>query len=199
MRVPIGARPLSAAPFVLLLVLLVPVAGAGRRVLPRTSPQAVGTSRSPVLVVDTAQGTFEIGTYPNDAPKTVAHIVELATRGFYDGLRVHRMVPGFVVQFGDPQTRDPSKRELWGKGAAASSGAPIGVAEMTKKRTHKKGAVAVAHAGDPANADSQVYVTLADRPDLDGKYTVFGEVTAGADVPERLQVGDLIAHVSVKP
>ena len=77
---------------------------------------------------ETAKGTFEIETYPNEAPKTVEHILALVQRNFYNGLRIHRVVPGFVVQFGDPQTRDMTKRDSWGTGG---SGKPIGVAEIS--------------------------------------------------------------------
>src|SRR6266550_5934148 len=99
----------------------------------------VRTRPIPVIVVDTSKGTFAFETFPNEAPKTVAHIVALAQRGFYDGQRVHRALPGFLVQFGDPQTRDVSQRDRWGRGAAASSGTPIGVGEITKKRPHQEG------------------------------------------------------------
>ena len=151
-----------------------------------------------VIVVETSKGTFAFETFPNEAPKTVAHIVALAQRGFYDGQRVHRALPGFLVQFGDPQTRDLSQRDRWGRGAAASSGTPIGVAEITKKRLHQQGAVGIAHMGNPAKADSQIYITLAPRPDLDGQYAVFGHVIEGAEVPGTLQVGDEIRRVYVR-
>ena len=160
---------------------------------------ATAQSAGPVIVVETSRGTFSIETFPGDAPQTVAHIVALAKSGFYDGQRVHRAMPGFVVQFGDPQTRDMSARAVWGRGTAAGSGKPIGAAEISRRRIHVKGAVAMAHMGDPAKADSQVYVTLANRPDLDGQYAVFGQVIDGAEVPETLQVGDLITRVFVKP
>src|SRR5262245_18383895 len=74
----------------------------------------------PLVVVETSKGTFAFTTYPNEAPKTVAHIVALVRVAFYDGQRIHRAIPTFVVQFGDPQTRDDSKRAQWGRGAAAS-------------------------------------------------------------------------------
>ena len=72
------------------------------------------------------------------------------------------------------------------------------MAELNKKRLHLKGAVGTAHLGDPAKADSQIYVTLAARPDLNGKYTVFGRIIAGAEVPERLQKGDVITRMYVR-
>jgi peptidyl-prolyl cis-trans isomerase B (cyclophilin B) len=156
-------------------------------------------SDAPVLVVETGRGTFSFETYPDEAPLTVAHVVALARSGFYDGQRVHRAVPGFVVQFGDPQTRDLATRPLWGRGPAAASGKPIGVAEINRRRLHVRGAVAMAHMGDPARADSQIYVTLAARPDLDGQYAVFGQVTSGEDVPELLESGDVVSRVYVKP
>lgn len=160
--------------------------------------RAPAQERGPVLVVETVKGTFEVETYPNEAPKTVAHIVDLVKQGFYDGQRIHRALPGFVVQWGDPRSRDVTTERDWGRGGAASSGKPIGVAEMSKKHLHTKGAVAVAHPGVAAKADSQIYVTLADRPDLDNKYTVFGRVISGEDVPERLQKGDLINRIWVR-
>jgi cyclophilin family peptidyl-prolyl cis-trans isomerase len=154
---------------------------------------------APVIVVDTSRGTFSFETFPDSAPLTVAHVVALVRDGFYEGQRVHRAVPGFVVQFGDPQTRDLAARTLWGRGAAAASGKPVGAAEISRTRLHQKGAVALAHMGDPTKADSQIYVTLARRPDLDGQYAVFGQLLSGEDVPDLLQVGDLISRVYVRP
>jgi peptidyl-prolyl cis-trans isomerase B (cyclophilin B) len=153
----------------------------------------------PVIVVETMKGTFAFETYPDSAPKTVAHLIDLVKRGFYDGQRIHRAVPGFVVQWGDPRSRDSAEAAEWGRGPSASSGHPVGLAEITKKRTHTRGAVAIAHSGSPARADSQLYVTLADRPDLDGQYAVFGHVIDGADVPARLGRGDVIVRMYVRP
>ena len=179
------ARSVCAA-----LVLVAMAAADARGQKPAPAP--------PIVVVETSRGTFAFETYPEDAPRTVTHIVDLVKRGFYDGQRVHRAVPGLVVQWGDPRSRDPAREGDWGRGAAASSGRPVGVAEITKKRTHRKGAVAVAHPGLPARADSQIYVTLADRPDLDGRYTVFGRVIEGDDVPGRIQRGDVIVRMYVR-
>jgi cyclophilin family peptidyl-prolyl cis-trans isomerase len=153
---------------------------------------------APVIVVQTSKGTFEIETYPVEAPKTVAHVVALVKRGFYDGQRVHRVLPGTLAQWGDPRSRDTSREADWGRGSDASSGSPIGVAEINRKRLHTRGAVGMAHSGVPGQADSQMYVTLANRPDLNGKYAVFGHVTAGEDIPARLERGDVIVRMSVK-
>jgi cyclophilin family peptidyl-prolyl cis-trans isomerase len=159
------------------------------------APQGV---RADVIVVETAKGEFSFDTYADEAPRTVKHVVELVKAGFYNGQRIHRAIPGFVVQWGDPQSRDTSKEALWGRGPAAGSGTPIGVAEMSRKRTHIKGAVAVAHPGNPALADSQIYVTLSNRSDLNGAYTVFGRVVSGGDVLDGLQKGDIILRMFVR-
>jgi cyclophilin family peptidyl-prolyl cis-trans isomerase len=162
------------------------------------SSPASAQPAGPVIVVETTKGRFEFETYPADAPKTVAHIVELVKSGFYDGQHVHRALPGFLVQWGDPRSRDQAREADWGRGPDASSGHPIGVSELRRKRLHTRGAVAMAHPGNPALADSQIYVTLANRPDLDNRYTVFGRVTEGDDVPARLERGDLIRRVYIK-
>jgi cyclophilin family peptidyl-prolyl cis-trans isomerase len=152
----------------------------------------------PIIVVETAKGTFEFETYPQEAPKSVEHILGLVKRNFYTGQRVHRVEPGFVVQWGDSRTRDMTKRDQWGTGSGGGSSKPIGVAEFSKKRLHVKGAVGLAHAGDPTQADSQVYVMLNTRPGLDGKYVVIGKVLSGMDVVEKLAVTDVIKKMTVK-
>ncbi len=153
---------------------------------------------APTIVVETSRGTFEIETYPDDAPRTVAHVVDLVRRKFYDGQHVHRAVPDFVIQWGDPQTRGRANEADWGRGRAASSGHPVGVAEITKRRTPTRGAVALAHPGNPADGDSQIFVTLADRPDLNGRYAVFGHVVSGESVVARIQRGDEITRMFVR-
>jgi cyclophilin family peptidyl-prolyl cis-trans isomerase len=153
----------------------------------------------PVVVVETSSGDFSIELYPDEAPKTVAHVLELVKSGFYDGQRVHRAIPGFLVQWGDPRSRDLSREADWGRGADAASGTPIGAAEITKKRTNTRGAVGAAHPGNPVLADSQIYVTLSDRPDLNGLYTVFGHVVSGADVLDGIERGDLVRRMYVRP
>jgi cyclophilin family peptidyl-prolyl cis-trans isomerase len=165
-----------------------------------TASQAAGQAGvpGPIIVVETTKGTFAFETYPREAPKTVAHVVALVRRGFYDGQRVHRAIPGFLVQWGDPRSRDVGKEGEWGRGPEASSGQPIGAAEISKKHLHVAGAVAMAHPGIPGAADSQIYVTLAKRADLDGYYTVFGRVIAGADVPATLDRGDVITRMYVR-
>lgn len=161
-----------------------------------TPPVTPTPGAGPVVVVETTKGTFEFETYPNEAPRTVEHVLNLVKKNFYNGLRFHRVEPGFVIQVGDPNTRDFTKKDLWGTGG---SGTPVGVAELSRKHLHVKGAVAMAHPGNAAKADAQFYVMLGPRPSLDGKYAVFGKLISGFDVPDKIRVGDVIRKMSVKP
>jgi peptidyl-prolyl cis-trans isomerase B (cyclophilin B) len=184
----IGAQGATAKP---------PAQGAPAR--GTTAPPAAAPRRSPgagpIIVFETVKGAFEVETYPNEAPKTVEHILALVKRNFYNGLRIHRFEPGFVVQWGDPQTRDMTKRELWG---TDGSGKSIGVSEVSPKRPHQTGAVAAAYARDPRNADSQIYVVLSPQPQLNKGYTVFGQVISGMEVVTQLRVPDVIRRATIK-
>ena len=160
-----------------------------------SAPAKTSPGAGPVIVVETEKGTFEFETYPNEAPKTVKHIVGLVQKRFYNGQRVHRVVPNFVIQMGDPQSRDMTKKDQWGTGG---SGVPIGTGEPSKLRTHVRGAGGIAYAGSAANAASQFYVTLKPTPQLDGAYTVFGKVISGMDVVDKIAIDDRIIIVTVK-
>ena len=149
----------------------------------------------PVIVLETAKGTIEFETYPEEAPKTVARVLELVKKNFYTGLRFHRAEPNFVIQVGDQMSRDMSRIDYWGRGA---SGTPIGIAEITKKRRNVAGAVGMAHTGDPKLADSQFYITRRNAPELDGKYAVFGHILKGQDVVAKLQRGDVLKRAYLK-
>src|SRR5262245_31201286 len=122
----------------------------------------------PVFVLETVKGTIEIRLFAKDAPKSVEHMVELIKRSFYRGQRFHRVTP-VLVQSGDPQSRDMSKEGYWGNG---NSGSPIGVFERAKNHLHVRGAVGLAHSGNPAGADSQFYIMKQPSPSLDGKHAV---------------------------
>lgn len=152
----------------------------------------------PVVVVQTSKGAIEFELYPEDAPRSVEHILALVKRGFYDGMRVHRVEPAFVVQFGDPYSRDLERKSQWGRGG---SGRVIGAAEISPKRTHQVGAVGLAYANHPSMADSQLYIILADTErsrKLDGEYAVIGQVTSGMDVVQEIELLDTIEKVTLR-
>jgi peptidyl-prolyl cis-trans isomerase B (cyclophilin B) len=159
------------------------------------APAAGAPVAGPVVVMETTKGNITIETYPSEAPKTVENFLALVKASFYNRQHFHRVEKGSLAQVGDPDSKDLKRKEDWGK---RGSGKRIGVAEISKKLMHKKGAVAMAHAGDPATADSQIYITLAVKKNLDGKYAVFGQVIDGMAVAEKLEVGDTIKRMYVK-
>jgi peptidyl-prolyl cis-trans isomerase B (cyclophilin B) len=129
-------------------------------------------------------GEIKFDFFPEDAPKTVENFVTLARKGFYDGLVFHRVEPGFVIQGGDPQGNG-----MGGPGYKIK-------AEFNKQK-HVRGAVAMARSNDPDSAGSQFYIVLAPANFLDGKYTVFGIVTSGMDVVDKVRVGDKMKSVKI--
>ncbi len=143
-----------------------------------------GLSNSTV-VITTTKGVMKYKFYSKDAPKTVARMVELIQQGFYNGLTFHRVVPGFVIQGGDPS----------GNGTGGS-GQKL-PAEFNERR-HVEGTVAMARAADPNSADSQFYISLGRHPHLDRSYTVFGQVTEGQDVAKQITVGDRMTSVTIE-
>ena len=143
-----------------------------------------GLSKATVIMV-TTQGVIKFKFYPQDAPNTVNRIVELIQKGFYNGLLFHRVIPGFVIQGGDPA----------GNGNGGS-GQKL-KAEFNNRR-HIEGTVAMARASDPDSADSQFYISLGVNTHLDHNYTVFGQVIEGMDVAKRIKVGDKMTSVTIE-
>jgi cyclophilin family peptidyl-prolyl cis-trans isomerase len=178
------------------LIVIWLIAGAAA---PGALVQAPKPAAGPIVVLETAKGPIAFETYPEDAPKTVARFLELVKKNFYNGQRFHRVEPKFIVQIGDPTSRDMSKEAWWGRSPRSGTGQAIGVAEITKKRRHGVGTVGMAHAGDPKFADSQFYITRRVAPELDGKYTIFGRVISGMDVVQKLQKTDMLKKAYVKP
>ena len=142
---------------------------------------------NPVVSIETDKGNIVFEMFPDVAPKTVARITELIKQGFYNGLTFHRVVPGFVIQGGDPK----------GNGTGGSG---VNLKAEFSKKPHLLGTVAMARANDPDSADSQFYICLGPQPFLDGKYTVFGQVTdkASLDVIQKIKQGDVMRKVTVK-
>ena len=129
-------------------------------------------------------GEIKLDFYPADAPKTVANFVTLAKKGFYDGLTFHRVEPGFVVQGGDP------------KGDGTGGPGYTIKAEFNKQK-HLRGALAMARSQNPDSAGSQFYICFKPAPFLDGNYTVFGIVTSGMELVDKIQRGDRMKSVKI--
>ncbi len=130
--------------------------------------------------LNTSQGQVEVELYQSKTPKTVTNFVNLAKSGFYDNLVWHRIVKGFVIQTGDPNTRNIGDRSTWGQGGSSQT-VPL---EIDSSLHNTVGYLGMARFGEDLNSGtSQFYINLADNSaSLDGKYTVFGKVTGGMDI-----------------
>ena len=136
-------------------------------------------------IIETDKGTIKAELYTDKVPITTKNFMELANSGFYNGLKFHRVEPGFVVQGGDPK----------GDGTGGS-GKSIPL-EIHPELKHFKGALAMARKPDPNSATSQFYITLDETPFLDGNYAVFGKVVEGMDVVEEIKVGDKMNRITI--
>lgn len=128
-------------------------------------------------VFKTNQGEFTIDLEVEKAPKTAANFIKLAREGFYDGQKFHRIIDGFMIQGGDPLSKDESKRPVWGTGGPGYTFAD----EFGPGLTNASGTISMANAGPNTNG-SQFFINVADNSFLDGRHAVFGKVTSGMDV-----------------
>ena len=144
-----------------------------------------------VAVFKTTEGDLVIAFWPDVAPKTVENFKTLAKKGFFDGTAFHRIIDGFMIQGGDPKTKDPSLESQWGTG---DPGYKIkGETNDRPDRKHVRGVISMANSGHPDTAGCQFFICLAPQPRLDGGYTTFGKVIKGDDVLTKL------GKVPVKP
>ncbi len=159
----------------------------------------VNVTGTETAAIQTSKGTIKLALYPADAPNTVASFIELADSGFYDGLKFHRVISGFVAQGGDPLTRDLTVEQIRAGVGGAGTGGPGWTQKAEfNSRKHETGTLAMARAQHPDSAGSQFYICLAPQPSLDGQYTVFGQVTEGMDVVQAIEVGDTIESITIE-
>jgi peptidyl-prolyl cis-trans isomerase B (cyclophilin B) len=144
------------------------------------SKQEIQIMEKTTATIETKFGEIALKFFPEVAPNHVNSFIELASDGFYDGTTFHRIVPGFVIQGGDPNTKsdDRSKHGMGGPGFTLK-------AEFSKL-PHKRGSLSMARAAHPDSAGSQFFICVADAPFLDGEYTIFGEVAEGMDVVDKI-------------
>ena len=172
---------------------LLPLIAVGVLVVAVTAGAQPAAKAKSAVITLAKGGDVTIEFFPADAPKTVENFITLATKGFYDGTTFHRVEPGFVVQGGDPLSKTlPAGDRRIGTG---DPGYKL-KAEFNKQK-HVRGVVAMARSQDPDSAGSQFYITLGPAPFLDGKYTVFGRVTAGMNVVDAIRVGDRITSIKI--
>jgi peptidyl-prolyl cis-trans isomerase B (cyclophilin B) len=136
-----------------------------------------------VAELHTSKGEIDIFFFPDVAPNHVKNFIDLAEKGFYNGTRFHRVIPGFMIQGGDPNTISGAP-STWGMGGSAKK-----LAAEFNNVHHARGVVSMARSNDPHSASSQFFICVADAGFLDRQYTVFGKVTKGMEVADQIVAG----------
>ena len=131
--------------------------------------------------IETNLGNIEFKLLPELAPEHVRNFSKLSKDGFYDGTLFHRVIPGFMIQGGDPNTKDPNMKNQWGMG-----GPGYNIKAEFNSRSHLRGIISMARSTDPDSAGSQFFIMHANNTGLDRQYTVFGEVTEGMDIVDKI-------------
>jgi len=132
------------------------------------------------VIIKTDFGSIKFSLLPDIAPETVRNFLELVKSGFYNGTLFHRVIPGFMIQGGDPNTKN-SDKSTWGQG-----GPGYNLKAEFSSRSHLRGIVSMARANDPDSAGSQFFIVTSDSTFLDKQYTVFGEVVDGIEVADKI-------------
>ncbi len=147
----------------------------------RTLMKVVADGKAPRAIITTKFGEMELVFFQELAPKHVESFLNLAQNGFYNGTLFHRVIPGFMIQGGDPYTKDPSKRQYYGTGDPGYT-----LPAEFNRIPHERGIVSAARSADPNSAGSQFFIMVDKAPNLDGQYTVFGEVVKGMEVADKI-------------
>jgi peptidyl-prolyl cis-trans isomerase B (cyclophilin B) len=137
--------------------------------------------KAPQAMIETKFGSMELHFFPDKAPKHVENFMKLAKSGVYDKTIFHRVIPGFMIQGGDPNTKDETNKAQYGMG-----GPGYRVKAEFNDRPHVRGTVSMARSSEPDSAGSQFFIVVQDTPHLNGKYTVFGEVVKGIEVADKI-------------
>jgi peptidyl-prolyl cis-trans isomerase B (cyclophilin B) len=166
--------------FALILMLMIAVSAYAEMKYKKFEKEEIKKMAETRAVIETKFGNMEIRFFPDVAPNHVNNFIELAKKGFYDGTTFHRVIPGFMIQGGDPNSKDPdkSKHGMGGPGYTVK-------AEFNDK-PHKRGILSMARAAHPDSAGSQFFICVADSFFLDRQYTVFGEVVSGMEVADKI-------------
>ncbi len=134
-----------------------------------------------VATFETSQGTFKLKLYEDTMPITTKNFIDLAEKGFYDGTRFHRVIPNFMVQGGDPLSKNADQKAMWGTGGPGYKIKD----EFTSENRNSRGTISMANAG-PNTGGSQFFINVVNNNFLDGKHPVFGEVVDGMDVVDKI-------------
>jgi cyclophilin family peptidyl-prolyl cis-trans isomerase len=165
----------------LLIALAIALGMQGVAAPPQDDPQTrMPKNGEEVAVMETSQGRVVLMFFSDKAPNHVANFKKLAGQGFYDGTKFHRVIPGFMIQGGDPNTKsgDPS---TWGSGGPKDR-----VKAEFNDVKHERGVLSMARTDDPDSAGSQFFIMVKEYPSLDGKYSAFGRVLSGMDAVDKI-------------
>lgn len=147
----------------------------------QASSQSEDDNMQEVATINTRHGDIVLKFFPDVAPKHVESFKKLAKEGFYNGTTFHRVIPGFMIQGGDPNSKNADDRSSHGTG-----GPGYNVPAEFSDKMHKRGILSAARSQHPDSAGSQFFIVVKDAPHLDGQYTVYGEVTSGMDVVDKI-------------
>ena len=147
---------------------------------PAAEEKPMSAYENKIAEVYTTAGQINIRFFPDVAPNHVRNFIDLAEQGFYNGTKFHRVIPGFMIQGGDPNTKSGNPA-TWGTGGSSKN-----VRAEFSSVKHNRGIVSMARSNDPNSASSQFFICVDDATFLDGKYSVFGEVTQGMDVADKI-------------
>jgi len=162
--------------------------------LAKEETKAAAASASEVAVMKTTEGEMVIEFWPDVAPKTVENFKTLAKKGFYDGTAFHRIMKGFMIQGGDPYSKDLTKEALWGQGDPGYK-----IKAEFNDRPHVRGVISMARSQNPDSAGSQFFICHGTASGLDHKYTAFGKLIKGDDVLEKIANTPVTASSSGEP
>ena len=147
----------------------------------KTEPPKAAPAAKEVAVFKTTMGEMVFEFWPDVAPKTVENFLTLSKKGFYDGTAFHRIIKGFMIQGGDPNTKDPNKTALYGQGDPGYK-----IKAEFNDRPHVRGVISMARSRDPDSAGSQFFICHGRAASLDHQYTGFGKLIKGDDVLEKI-------------
>src|SRR5271155_2866645 len=147
----------------------------------QTNASMRNSNTNEVAVITTTEGTMVVEFWTDAAPNTIANFKKLANSGFYDGTCFHRVIKGFMIQGGDPLTKDPSKEDAWGTGGPGYT-----IKAEFNDHSHVRGVISMARSQDPDSAGSQFFICHGDPSFLDHQYTTFGKLIKGDDVLEKI-------------
>jgi peptidyl-prolyl cis-trans isomerase B (cyclophilin B) len=167
-----------------LMGVILPVSAQTPSPAPAADPAAAQPTPPPmkeVAVLKTSKGEMTLEFWSDVAPKTVENFKKLSKQGFYNGTAFHRIIKDFMIQGGDPNTKDPSKEASFGTGDPGYK-----IKAEFNPRKHEAGVISMARSSDPDSAGSQFFICLGAAPNLDGQYTAFGKLTKGEDILQKI-------------